>query len=36
MGTMTASVQLKKNTDLEFQGACSQDELTDGRPPVVK
>jgi hypothetical protein len=34
---MIASVQLKKkNTGREFQGACRQDELIGGKPPVVK
>jgi hypothetical protein len=33
---MTASIQLKKNTDRESQGACRQDELIGGKPPVVK
>jgi hypothetical protein len=35
--TMTASLQLKKkNAGRESQGACSQDELIGGKPPVVK
>jgi hypothetical protein len=35
--TVTASVQLKnKITGLESQGVCRQDELIDGKPPVVK
>jgi hypothetical protein len=34
---MTASVQLEnKTTGRESQGACRQDELTGGKPPVVK
>jgi hypothetical protein len=34
---MTASVHLeKKNTGGESQGACRQDELIGGKPPVVK
>jgi hypothetical protein len=33
---MTASVQLKKITGRETQGACRQDELIGGKPPVVK
>jgi hypothetical protein len=33
---MTASVQLKKIVGLEFQGACRQDKLIGGKPPVVK
>jgi hypothetical protein len=33
---MTASVQLKKNTGRESQGACHQDELSGGKPLVVK
>jgi hypothetical protein len=34
---MNASVQLeKKTTRGESQGACRQDELIDGKPPVVK
>jgi hypothetical protein len=36
---MTASVQLKerkKVSDRESQGACRQDEVIDGKPPVVK
>jgi hypothetical protein len=33
---MTASVQLEnKNSGRESQGACGQDELIDGKPPVV-
>jgi hypothetical protein len=35
--TITASVQLEnKITGHEFQGACRQDELIGGKPPVVK
>jgi hypothetical protein len=35
--TITASVQLENTiTGREFQGACRQDELTGGKPPVVK
>jgi hypothetical protein len=26
----------KKNAGREFQGACNQDELIGGKPPVVK
>jgi hypothetical protein len=33
---MTASVQLKKITGRESQGACRQDELIGGKPPLVK
>jgi hypothetical protein len=34
---MTASVQLEKIINgHEFQGACRQDELIGGKPPVVK
>jgi hypothetical protein len=34
---MTANVQLgKKITGHESQGACRQDELIGGKPPVVK
>jgi hypothetical protein len=33
---MTASIQLKKNTGRESQGACRQDELIGDKPPVVK
>jgi hypothetical protein len=33
---MTASVQFKKNSCREFQGALRQDELIGGKPPVVK
>jgi hypothetical protein len=34
---MTASVQLKKKVGgREFQGACRQDELIGGKPPIVK
>jgi hypothetical protein len=36
MRTTTASVQLEKNTGRESQGACPQDELIGGKPPVVK
>jgi hypothetical protein len=35
--TITASVQLEnKITGRDSQGACRQDELIDGKPPVVK
>jgi hypothetical protein len=34
--TMTAGVQLRKNSDHESQGAVRQDELFGGKPPVVK
>jgi hypothetical protein len=35
--TITASVQLEnKITGRETQGACRQDELIGGKPPVVK
>jgi hypothetical protein len=35
--TMTASVQLGgKNTGRDPRGACRQDELIGGKPPVVK
>jgi hypothetical protein len=33
---ITASVQLKKILVLGSQGAWRQDELTDGKPPVIK
>jgi hypothetical protein len=34
---MTASIQLKENnTGRESQGACRQDELMGGKPPVMK
>jgi hypothetical protein len=33
---MTSSVQLKKITGRESQGAFRQDELIGGKPPVVK
>jgi hypothetical protein len=33
---MTAGVQLKKIAAHESQGACRQDELMGGKPPVVK
>jgi hypothetical protein len=33
---MTAENQLKENNGREPQGACRQDELTSGKPPVVK
>jgi hypothetical protein len=33
---MEASVQLKKNACCESQGACQQDELIGGKPPVIK
>jgi hypothetical protein len=33
---MTGSVQLKKNTSRESQGACRQVELIGGKPPAVK
>jgi hypothetical protein len=32
---MTAVVQLKKIYGRELQGACRQDELIGGKPPVV-
>jgi hypothetical protein len=32
---MIASVQLKKKSGREFQGACSQDEQIGGKPPAV-
>jgi hypothetical protein len=35
--TITASVQLEnKNTGRGSQGACRQDEMFDGKPPIVK
>jgi hypothetical protein len=35
--TMTSSVQLEiKNSGRGSQGACHQDELIGGKPPVVK
>jgi hypothetical protein len=38
MRNMTASVQLKKKNIVgrESEGACCQDELIGGKPPVVK
>jgi hypothetical protein len=33
---MKASIQLKKITGRDSQGACRQDELIGGKPPVVK
>jgi hypothetical protein len=33
---MKASIQLKRNVGREAQGACGQDELIGGKPPVVK
>jgi hypothetical protein len=33
---MIASVQFKKETGRESQGACRQDELIGGKPPVLK
>jgi hypothetical protein len=33
---MEASVKWKKNAGRESQGACCQDELIGGKPPVVK
>jgi hypothetical protein len=33
---MKASIYLKKNAGRESQGDCLQDELIDGKPPVVK
>jgi hypothetical protein len=33
---MKASIQLKKIADRESQGACRQDEVIGGKPPVVK
>jgi hypothetical protein len=36
-GLLTASVQLENTiTGRESQGACRQDELIGGKPPVVK
>jgi hypothetical protein len=32
---MTASAQLKKITGCESQGACCQDKLIGGKPPVI-
>jgi hypothetical protein len=32
---VTARFQLKKNIGRESQGACRQDELIGGKPPVV-
>jgi hypothetical protein len=32
---MTASVQLKKNTGRQSEGACRQNELIGGKPPVI-
>jgi hypothetical protein len=34
--TMTTSVQVKKVSSRKSQGAWRQDELIDGKPPVVK
>jgi hypothetical protein len=34
--TITARVHLKKNKGRESQGAWRQDELIDGKPPVLK
>jgi hypothetical protein len=36
MSTMKASIQLKKVNVRESQGACRQDELIGGKPPVLK
>jgi hypothetical protein len=37
MRTITASVQLEnKITGRESQGACRQDEMFDGKQPVIK
>jgi hypothetical protein len=33
---MTERVKLKKIAGREYQGAWRQDELIDGKPPVVK
>jgi hypothetical protein len=33
---MKASIQLKKIAGRESQGACRQDELIGGKPPIVK
>jgi hypothetical protein len=33
---MTASIDLKKNTGRESQGACRQDKLMGGKPLVIK
>jgi hypothetical protein len=33
---ITANVQLKKKIGRDSQGACRQDELIDGKAPVVK
>jgi hypothetical protein len=33
---MKESIQLKKIAGRESQGACHQDELNGGKPPVVK
>jgi hypothetical protein len=33
---MTANVKLEKITGRESQGACRQDELIGGKPPVAK
>jgi hypothetical protein len=33
---MKASIQLEKNAGSESQGACRQDELIGGKPPVIK
>jgi hypothetical protein len=34
--TIIAVVQLKKNNGRESQGACRQEELIGGKPPVLK
>jgi hypothetical protein len=37
MRTITTSVQSEnKNSGRDYQGACFQDELIGGKPPVVK
>jgi hypothetical protein len=33
---MKASIQLKKIAGRDSQGACRQDELIGGKPPVLK
>jgi hypothetical protein len=33
---MKASIQLKRITGRQSQGACHQDELIGGKPPVAK
>jgi hypothetical protein len=33
---MKAGFQLKKNAGCESQGACRQDEVIGGKPPVIK